>query len=226
MRQHTHTHSQSSVHNGSNDPSSTTTIHTNPSSLIENTNQSPSIDKSTIEDAVYSDPYESQSDSDESTNHIHSSHPCNTNHPTLATPIPSRSSRKKGGRPMGSTNERKRRRIERIKQAKNDICKNFVRITEHDNLTKITKKGLFDFLVKEQQMYGNLPAGFNFSYETMRSRIRRHNFDGNGNESPMRQIEQQIVEIIICMSKIKRSITPFEGLALINDLIDGTEVQR
>ena len=146
--------------------------------------------------------------------------------PLLVSNRHTSANRKKGGRPLGSTNKKKRKRIENINNAKNEIVKNFIQLTEHDDLTSISKKGLFKYLVKEQKMNGNLPPNYYVSYNTIRLQICRNNPGGNGNKSPMRKIEKQIVEIILCMSKIKRSITPFEGLALINDMIKGTDIQR
>ena len=110
-----------------------------------------------------------------------------------------------------------------IKKAKNDIVLNFVRITENDYITNITKKSLFNHLVNEQITYRNLPADFKFPYETARSRIKRKSLTASGRESPLKDIDRQVVDLILCMSRIKNSLTPFEGLELVNDLIENTE---
>lgn len=58
--------------------------------------------------------------------------------------------KKKGEKLIGSTNKKKRKRLETIEKTKDDIVENFVKNTEQDYLTQVSKKGLFEYLVKEQ----------------------------------------------------------------------------
>ena len=39
-------------------------------------------------------------------------------------------------------------------------------------------------------------------------------------------VEDKLVALLLCMSKIKRSLTSSEGLRLANELIEGTAVQQ
>ena len=134
--------------------------------------------------------------------------------------------RKAGGRPSGTTNDKKRISLEIIKQAKNDIIMNYVRIIDNDNCHEITKKGLFQCLVKEQKMTYNLPDSFHFPYETALSRIKRKNLTACGNDCPLKKVESQFVFILLCMSRLNMSLRPFESLTLINECINGTSVQK
>ena len=134
--------------------------------------------------------------------------------------------RKKHGRPSGATNESKRLFSEKIETAKNNIILNYVKIIENDDIGNITKKGLFDCLVKEQVMQNNLPDTFNFPYNTAISRIRRGNITACGNKSPLQAVESQFIHILLSMSKIHKCLRPTESLQLINDCIVGTPVQE
>ena len=138
----------------------------------------------------------------------------------------SQSQRKKHGRPTGITNESKRICSEQIENAKKNIVMNYVRIIENNNIGDITKKGLFDCLVKEQIMENSLPDSFSFPYHTAISRIRRGNLTACGNNSPLQNVEKHFIHILLCMAKINKSLRPFESLQLINDCIEGTPVQQ
>ena len=87
--------------------------------------------------------------------------------------------------------------MEIIKQAKNDIIMNYARIIDNDICHEITKKGLFQCLVKEQKMTYNLPDTFHFPYETALSRIKRNNLTACGNDCPIKKVESQFVFILL-----------------------------
>ena len=88
------------------------------------------------------------------------------------------------------------------------------------------KKDIFNNIVERARTHYNLPSTFKLPYATALSRIRRSNLCANGNDSPLILIEPKIVELVICMSKLKRSLNCSEGLRLINELIDGTPIQE
>jgi len=48
------------------------------------------------------------------------------------------------------------------------------------------------------------------------------NLKGSGQVSPLQNIEPQIVEVLIQMSRICETLTPSRAIALINDMIIGT----
>ena len=49
---------------------------------------------------------------------------------------------------------------------------------------------------------------------------------GFGPKSPMAEVEPQLVQLIIKMSRIRRCLTPSQCLHLANDLISGTETEQ
>ena len=120
--------------------------------------------------------------------------------------------RKKHGRPSGATNDSKRLCSEKIEAAKNNIILNYVKIIDNDDIGNISKKGLFDCLVKEQVMQNNLPDTFDFPFNTAISRIRRGNITACGRVSPLQAVESQFIHILLSMSKINKCLRPTESL--------------
>ena len=88
------------------------------------------------------------------------------------------------------------------------------------------KKDIFHIIVERACRHYSLPSTFNLPYATALSRIQRLNLSINRNDSPLILIEPKIVELVICMSKLKRSLNYSEGLRLINELIDDTPIQQ
>ena len=78
----------------------------------------------------------------------------------------------------------------------------------------------------EERVNHGLSDKFKFSYFTALSRIRRKNLSGNGTGSPLLEIEDELVDLILCMSKIKWSLSVSEGLHLCNQLIADTDIQK
>ena len=81
---------------------------------------------------------------------------------------------------------------------------------------------MFHLIVQEEKIKFNLHPHFKFLHETARSRIKRGRPNGDGKALPMQEIESKILQLILCMSNIKRSLTSSEGLMLVNDVINGT----
>ena len=133
---------------------------------------------------------------------------------------------KKRGRPVGTTNEKKRRISEKEKSAKHHIICNYLWEIKHADTSMITKKSIFEYVFDDTKKRYGLDDTFKFPYETALSRIRRNNISADGIDSPLLPIEQEIVDLLLCMSKIKRALTASDGLRLINELIDGTEIQK
>ena len=71
----------------------------------------------------------------------------------------------------------------------------------------------------EERIRYKLPLTFNFPYTTLLSRILRSSLNAEGSHCPLIFVEDKIVEIILCVSKIKQSLTVAERLRLINKLI-------
>ena len=136
------------------------------------------------------------------------------------------SSRNLAGRPSGITNIKKRIYKERVRDAKYSIiCRYVYEIGIERNRSR-SKKNIFSDIVAEEIIKLGLHANFQFPFRTALSRIRRLSFHGEGGYCPLVKIEQKIIDLLLCMSKIKRSLTVSESLKLINELIDGTKMQQ
>ena len=141
---------------------------------------------------------------------------------TSSLPI---SKRKPAGRPIGLTKEKKRRESLEDRHAKNNIICNYMWELENANIRHLHKKDIFQHVFEETTRKMNVSKNFSFPYETALSRIRRKNLSGDGKSSPLLPVEFEIVQLLLCMSKLKRSLTASDGLRLINELIDGTSIQ-
>ena len=97
---------------------------------------------------------------------------------------------------------------------------------QNSHLENLHKKDIFAIVFEQTSKRLNLDGSFKFPYETALSQIRRNNLSANGNESPLLPIENEIVELLSCMNKLKQSLTASDGLQLINELIDNTPFQQ
>ena len=85
-------------------------------------------------------------------------------------------------------------------------------------------------IIKEVKLEKNLQHDVKITPSAIRKRFYRgktenHNMAG-GHKTPLLKIEPIIVEIILQMARIRQCLTPSKALHLINDLIDGTQVQQ
>ena len=131
-----------------------------------------------------------------------------------------------GGRPLGTTKIKKNKDTNNEIMAKHHIVCKFKLEVENGGFKALTKKELFSTIYQNIVLQYKLPASFSFPYKTAMSRINRNSYLANGNISPLHSIEQNIVDLLLCMSKVKRALTASESLRLINELIDGTNVQK
>ena len=134
--------------------------------------------------------------------------------------------RNKGGRPLGSTDDAKLSTDALIARTKYKIVCRYINELDEAQHQGIKKKDLFNSISDQEKIDAGLEDKFYFSYETALSRIRRKSLQGTGTFSPLAEIEPQLVELVLCMSKIKRTLTMSEGLHLCNELISGTEIQK
>lgn len=79
--------------------------------------------------------------------------------------------------------------------------------------------GLFRQIVHEEKINFGIDRNIDISYSMIRSRVDRKSLSGEGKCSPIAKIEPKLVQLILCMSDIKRSLTSSEGLMLANDFI-------
>ena len=140
-------------------------------------------------------------------------------------------SREKGGRPSGTTNVNKRRVEQRIIEMKNDIAQEYK--IEHDKLKKEGKKlkpGQLKEMIENHKKRNNL-MDVNIPEVTIRMRAQRHtsvihHTNHGGLQSPLVEIDEDIVKIILMMARIRQCLTPSTGLALVNSLIDKQPIQQ
>ena len=137
-----------------------------------------------------------------------------------------RPSRKRGGRPSGSTKKAKKKKSDKEKEATHNIICRYMWNVEHADLNNTFKKDIFRDVMERARVQYKLAESFHLPYETVLSRIRRNNLSGDGHYTPLLPVENKIVELIVCMSKLKRSLKASEGLRLVNELIDGTLIQQ
>ena len=130
------------------------------------------------------------------------------------------------GRPLGSTKRKKSDIAKKIAKAKYHIVCRYKWEKDNGGLNKLSKRELFNVICESISCQYNLPSTFSFPYKTATARLGRSGLDGSGNKSPLLPVENEFVSLILCMSKIKRALTVSEGLRLINELIDGTEIQQ
>ena len=99
---------------------------------------------------------------------------------------------------------------------------------EMENIRKGSKsrKALFAAIFEEEKERFKLPETFRFPYKTALSRIRRRSLHTKNPQCPLIHIEKKAIDLIICMSKLKRSLTVSEAICLVDGLIDGTCIQE
>ena len=130
------------------------------------------------------------------------------------------------GRPVGSGMDNKFATFKKEAASKYKIICRYINEWPEVKSMGISKKQLFNNIVNDEIQDAGLESTFCFHYETALSRIRRKKLKGNGTSSPLTEIEPQFVQLVICMLKIKCSLTMTEGLHLCNKLIAGTEIQE
>ena len=135
----------------------------------------------------------------------------------------SRDNRNPGGRPVGTTNEARKCYEDRVKAAKYKITCQYA---YESKSTHVPKELLYNLITVDEKENFGLGNDFCFPYRTCLSRIYRKRLEGIRNPSPMLDIENKVVNLILCMSKMKQSLTSSEGLVLINELICDTETQQ
>ena len=143
-----------------------------------------------------------------------------------ATYTPPSNGKGNGGRPKGSTNEKKRLQDLKIRYVTTEIVKAYRERTLNIQFDTKAKAKTFKEIVAEFRCKYDLPNEFNVPYRTVQTRVYRNRLEGNGRQSPLHRIEDNVISLIITMSKLKRSLKSSEGLKLINDLINNTQIQQ
>ena len=140
--------------------------------------------------------------------------------------VPLHGTHNKSGRPFGTSNKANHEYQLRVKAAINKITARFVYEESVKPKGSFTKIGLFQSIHDDEKEKFNLKDKFKYPYSTMRSRIRRDRLKAEGNDSPLKPIEKKLLMLIKCMNNIKHSLSLSDGIALVNDLIQNTPVQK
>ena len=138
--------------------------------------------------------------------------------------------RKNGGRPLGSSDKRKRENNISVVATTNEItiAFNSEKQAAFDNKKRM-KKGRLTELINEIKSKNNIATSIKIQENTIRRRSQRGKMysDGvGGHQSPLTPIEPTIVSTIIQMARIRQCLTPSQGLKLVNDIIKDTPVQQ
>ena len=133
------------------------------------------------------------------------------------------------GRPKGTTNINKIINKALETSAEKKITqKYYQKMIDSDNNSNRLTNGTYDEVVEEVKREMNLPSSFYFSYQGCMNRIYRGKKDDDCNNypSPLRDIEEKFVSIILALSDIGCPVTVGETLNLLQSLIEGTKYQR
>ena len=139
------------------------------------------------------------------------------------------SNRKKGGRPKHATNQKKKHIDVANAAFMNEVA---VKCAEEKAACedKYLKRGRFDEIAKELRALRNISDSAVVSKRSAERRVQRGNLvitsRTGGTPSPMAPYEDYFVDVIIKLSRCRHSISPNEGLMLINSLIKGTEIEN
>ena len=135
-----------------------------------------------------------------------------------------------GGRPVGATNQKRKLRAMALVATANEIALQYKK--EKDSVKRVKKrmkKGRLSELIKETKEKNNLPLDAVITETQIRQRLKRNapmTVNHAGKTSPLAPVEPRIVSTIVQMARIRMAISPSQGIRLINDLIDGTPVQK
>ena len=130
----------------------------------------------------------------------------------------------KGGRPKGSTHEKKLDDLKRDSEAKIVATKLFMKIKKEKG--KVNSNDFKNILKKVRDDF-DLPNFF-MKRSTIISRIRRGNPSKNqmGPVSPMAVVEPLLCDVCIQKSKMGQPMNQTEGLLFANSIIQDSETQR
>jgi hypothetical protein len=153
--------------------------------------------------------------------------------PTTPEDITTTPTRPVGGRPTGSTSSSSNHLTKCLDAARSEITLLYQKAVSESkkNGCVRTKPGTYKKIHEKVKVSRNLPTTFNFPYNSAKHRLLRHTKVDNvgvtvGHQSPLRDVENDVVDFIIQLGKIGSPVTCSQAIYLINDLIDGTVHQR
>ena len=136
--------------------------------------------------------------------------------------------RKKGGRPSGTTDARKKNCEFAVTAAKNEICMLFDRDKRKAGKKRLPYGYLAGIIDRVKKCNG-LGDDILISETCIRQRFKKARLFSSvgktGPLSPLHSCEPEFVRVLIQMAKMRQSLIPSNSLALINSMIEGTQTQ-
>jgi len=138
---------------------------------------------------------------------------------------------KQGGRPKGTTIKSTHDLQARTIEASNFAAEEFERaqLKRRWDGKKWVSKGVYDEIINEASARFHLPDTIVLSKETAQTQIK----EGQqilvmhvGSTSPVLQGKVHLLNLILKLAAMNQLITPTEGLALANSLINGTSLKE
>ena len=133
------------------------------------------------------------------------------------------------GRPIGTTEEKKKKDENTLISVKNEISQKYAALKGKAARkgTRVKPGTLKDVIKTVKSIRG---VTVDISPDAIRRRIHRkkltsHHVAG-GQVTPLMRIEPVVVEIILQMARIRQCLCPSKGLELVNSLIKGTPLQE
>ena len=113
---------------------------------------------------------------------------------------------------------------------KNEIATTFKRMRKESGKKRL-KHGCLDELIKSVKQKNNLPDDLTISKQSIRQRLKpSQNLvvvnSHPGHTSPLADIEQDVVNIMMQMARLRQCVTPTQAIQLINAVIKGTTAQK
>jgi hypothetical protein len=143
--------------------------------------------------------------------------------------------RDRGGRPKGTTMKRKRTTNLAVIAATNEIASLYAHKMREEKMKTETgyakqrvSKNMLVKLIDEIKKKNNIPSNITIQPSTIKKRILRGSIFSQGiggHRSPLLPLEPVFVSTIVQMARIRQSLTPSQGLALINGMVEGTREQ-
>ena len=139
---------------------------------------------------------------------------------------------RKVGRPKGCTLKKVLFQRKCIVSARNEVMHMYVHGLQNGAVRNgLSKEKYFKQVLSEVKTKNKLPEDFDFCYQTARSRVRSGNhyvyWDAlNGKGSPLKYIENDVVNLMVVLSKCRHPLDAASGLKLVNALIAGTKHQE
>ena len=132
------------------------------------------------------------------------------------------------GRPKGETYLIKHHRKEVMAAAKNEITQLYNEEKQRmKSISEILPRGWLKQTIQNVCTKRGISEYISqINVSTIRNRTNLRICQGGGSKTLMYDVEPHLVELICAMARIRRCLTTTESIALANDLISGTELEK